>query len=342
MRMDQDIDKATLADLWSLKKHYDARLPENVRQVPLPADLCQNAVQTWLVRNLVEPEETLENRKPHASAIGAASWRKAFWKRIINQIEAEIAALANEDLEVHEGLMFYLSNLMAVPATSAERFHHSSLGNSDLVRTILTEEDEASISGGTTGLHTWPAALHLANQLIADPGLVGSKHVLELGSGAGMLAILIHQLQKGTGGTLMASDFHDAVLNRLQSNLDTNTGTLEDSEAVSVKRLDWSNPMALALSKPLDLILASDVIYDPSLASPLAGCLAYLLKGNPNCSTLLCQTVRNEDTMQNFLDACSTNSLRVEELQKLQPPEPAGVVTGGSSSRDIMLFRIAC
>lgn len=75
-------------------------------------------------------------------------------------------------------------------------------------------------TAGTTGLHTWPAALFLANHVLSHPELVTDAHLLELGSGAGMLAVLASQVQRTGSGTIISSDFHDAVLRRLRYNIE--------------------------------------------------------------------------------------------------------------------------
>lgn len=105
-----------LEELWILKKHYDARLPEDVRLVPLPKTLYRQSIQTWLVDNLITSEEAFSdeyvNKEGVTGSLGASLWRKAFWKRIVNQIETEIAASADEDVRtLLRGSLTYIRTL---------------------------------------------------------------------------------------------------------------------------------------------------------------------------------------------------------------------------------------
>ncbi|KAK9898102.1 hypothetical protein P389DRAFT_170241 [Cystobasidium minutum MCA 4210] len=334
-----------LEELWILKKHYDARLPEDVRLVPLPKTLYRQSIQTWLVDNLITSEEAFSdeyvNKEGVTGSLGASLWRKAFWKRIVNQIETEIAASADEDNEVHEAILFCLSDLMILPAGSGDgtflrRFHYKVDAKSD---TVVTREDEASISGGTTGLRSWPAALHLANHLIQNTDLASDKKVLELGAGAGLIAALVGQLQTISGVSVIATDFHDAVLDRLVENVRHNN-VPSKSNTVKTAKLDWSRPQDLQLEFELDLIIASDVVYDPDLAPLLAGCLAYLMRTHASSRALLSQTIRNESTWQIFLSACASNNLRVDEVPTSNCRESQSMVTGRKPEDVIKLFWI--
>lgn len=91
-----------LRQLWTIKKHYDARLPEDVRKVYIPEKLASEASQRWLVENLIQSEATFlrayEEEVPRGFSLGAVLWRKAFWKRIISHLEGEIAASPGEDV----------------------------------------------------------------------------------------------------------------------------------------------------------------------------------------------------------------------------------------------------
>jgi hypothetical protein len=93
---------ATNDDLWILKKHYDARLPENVRLVPIPTGLSDWSAQDWLVNEIIEPEckllDSTPEDLPEDLAVGAVNWRRAFWKRAVKQIEEEIASSDDEDV----------------------------------------------------------------------------------------------------------------------------------------------------------------------------------------------------------------------------------------------------
>lgn len=158
------------------------------------------------------------------------------------------------------------------------------------VRRVFAYQYEGSkladpdLSVGTTGLRTWPAALLLANYLIGNTSIVSSRSVLELGSGAGLVAALVSQMQASSTGSLIATDFHHSVVERLRGNIARSqlySGTLArdqlmvillpdvrklecpsavHSTATEVKRLDWSQPQSLGPTQPIELIIASDVV----------------------------------------------------------------------------------
>lgn len=78
---------------------------------------------------------------------------------------------------------------------------------------------------GTTGLRTWQASVRLCNHILAVPSLVTDRCVLELGSGAGLLSVLIGGLQATPSeeqerkGRLTATDREESVLQRLKANI---------------------------------------------------------------------------------------------------------------------------
>lgn len=96
--MTQNTSLPAQKHLWSVKKHYDARLPEDVRLLPLPTGLSAQTAQLWLLENIIEPEQALEDDCRYDSPLGAVLWRKAFWKRVISLIEAEIAAGTDDEV----------------------------------------------------------------------------------------------------------------------------------------------------------------------------------------------------------------------------------------------------
>ena len=110
--------------------------------------------------------------------------------------------------------------------------------------------------------------------------MVSDRTVLELGSGAGLVAALVSQLQQTLGGSVIATDFHDAVLERLEENLQYSASQPESTRTfltdreiadyvassfdslrkVKTAKLDWSRPEEMNLDTQLDLIIASDVV----------------------------------------------------------------------------------
>jgi hypothetical protein len=115
----------------------------------------------------------------------------------------------------------------AIPATE----YHS----------VTLFESRTTIESGTTGLRTWRASFVLAQFLIqnpsttvtcatslflclpAHPAILVNKSVLELGSGAGFLGLIVADIQVSSGGmtrqpALYLTDVNEDVLRRCQEN----------------------------------------------------------------------------------------------------------------------------
>ena len=148
----------------------------------------------------------------------------------------------------------------------------------------LLSEDHTSV-----GLQSWASSILLAERLCASPGKYGldlntsgggGLRVLELGAGTGLLSITVAQiLARGQVRTpppfIVATDFHPDVLANLQRNVDGN----DDTQVIFVRELDWSQPNSSSapFDRPFDVILAADVVYEPTHASWIANCVTKLL-----------------------------------------------------------------
>ena len=148
----------------------------------------------------------------------------------------------------------------------------------------LLSDDHTSV-----GLQSWASSILLAERLCASPrkyGLDlttrggGGLRVLELGAGTGLLSITVAQiLARGQVRTppplIVATDFHPDVLANLQRNVVGN----DDTQGILVRELDWSQPNSsrAPFDRPFDVILAADVVYEPTHASWIANCVTKLL-----------------------------------------------------------------
>lgn len=147
----------------------------------------------------------------------------------------------------------------------------------------LLSEDHTSV-----GLQSWASSILLAERLCASPENYnldpstrgGGLRVLELGAGTGLLSITAARvLARGQVRSpppfIVATDFHPDVLANLQRNVDSN----DDTQGILVRELDWSQPNSSSapFDQPFDVILAADVVYEPSHASWIANCVSKLL-----------------------------------------------------------------
>ncbi|KAG2055618.1 S-adenosyl-L-methionine-dependent methyltransferase [Suillus hirtellus] len=137
----------------------------------------------------------------------------------------------------------------------------------------LTATDHTSV-----GLQSWASAIIFAERICTNPAQymsipqgVTPLRVLELGAGTGLLSITAARLldRMGVDATIMATDYHSAVLDNLLQNVKTN------NVSVQIESLDWSKPPPL---EPYDVILGADVVYHPEHAKWIKNCVEKALK----------------------------------------------------------------
>ncbi|XP_051487929.1 protein-lysine N-methyltransferase EEF2KMT [Apus apus] len=183
---------------------------------------------------------------------------------------------------------------------------------------VTLVESLAMISGGTTGLVTWDAALHLAGWAMEHRELFSDRTVLELGSGIGFTGIAI--CKTCNPKTYIFSDCHHQVLKQLRENICLNGLVLEPEASghapaelqgleagaannqkpqVVVAKLDWGSVTEKQLvGLQPDVIIAADVVYDPEVTSALIGMLQKLSPSQAATTpeVYVAFTIRNQDT----------------------------------------------
>jgi predicted nicotinamide N-methyase len=115
------------------------------------------------------------------------------------------------------------------------------------------------------GAVLWPAAIVLGDVLVEHAALVQGKRVLELGCGLGVGAIVSEKL----GGTAFASDGHPDMPELFRRNAQKN-GT-----APQYVHYDWNDAEGPGR---FDVVLASDVLYEPTACTLLADAIARTLQ----------------------------------------------------------------
>ncbi|NWV29819.1 EF2KT methyltransferase, partial [Origma solitaria] len=188
---------------------------------------------------------------------------------------------------------------------------------------VSLSESTALISGGTTGLVTWEAALHLAQWALENPGVFRDRTILELGSGIGFTGIAICKTCQPR--TFIFSDCHPRVLRQLGENLQLNgfipepgvTWSIQtesqeqevegencQSPKVIVAELDWGSVTEKQLlGLRADVVIAADVVYDPEIILAFIGMLQKLSSSRVDRKApevFIALTIRNPDTYQLF------------------------------------------
>ncbi|KAH7322337.1 hypothetical protein B0J17DRAFT_582298 [Rhizoctonia solani] len=165
--------------------------------------------------------------------------------------------------------------------------------------TILLRDESISTGDHTAvGLQTWGSACILAERIARDPIAFGlpdasaeqlyspkGARILELGAGTGLLSLLAGKLVERAGPannskyTIVATDYHPAVLANLRANLqgnftDTNN---EDDPLVDVRSLDCT-PADPPFDQPFDVIFGADIVYELSHVALVRGVVERLLR----------------------------------------------------------------
>jgi len=131
---------------------------------------------------------------------------------------------------------------------------------------------------------------YVAEPEVRSEGLAG-RRVLELGSGVGAVGVGAARL----AASVTLSDVPD-VVPLLVANV-----RLNGSPNVDAVALDWFEPLPPALlADPPDVLLASDVVYDPALHAPLLRTLDALLNGAGVPLLLLAHRHRNPHDAEFF------------------------------------------
>ncbi|KAK3924324.1 Protein-lysine N-methyltransferase EEF2KMT [Frankliniella fusca] len=247
-------------------------------------------------------------------------YQQSFLRKLIRELEATGAEISGN---------LYKRHVEILQNSNGEKvFRHFPLFDGS----IITVRDSISIvSGGTTGLYVWQAAHVLINWCFNNKELLANSSILELGSGAGLCGIAVSLLC--SPGHYMFSDCHPTVMSALIENIKINNGVeypetksdhnlpplndrimwygnLKDSR-ISIAHLPWEDIVDehFAPSIAPNFVIASDVVYDPSLFEPLSK----TLKEFVTCGSqvILACTERNSKTLQEFIRALESLHLTV-------------------------------
>ncbi|CAM1509397.1 Fc.00g031360.m01.CDS01 [Cosmosporella sp. VM-42] len=248
-------------------------------------------------------------------------------KELMSRVEASIDDW--DEYGISDDLMSTLCVLLATPlppeVISIQQkcyvsYHLSGLSDMDPVnepQITLLENRSLISAGGTTGLRTWEAGLHLGTYLCQNASIVKGKRVLELGAGTGLISILCANFLGSTH--VIASDGADDVINNLPEAFFLNH--LQNSSRIKPMELKWGHALMGTEEEkwnggqPVDVVLGADITYDHRASPALVATLLDLFSLYPTVEVYIASTQRNEKTSRVFLDKCQENGLLVEDLQ---------------------------
>ncbi|GIM10729.1 hypothetical protein Vretimale_14294 [Volvox reticuliferus] len=147
-----------------------------------------------------------------------------------------------------------------------------------------------NLLAGSTGCHEWEASFALAQWVLGHSERFRGRRVLELGCGAGLVAVALH---RAGAAWVAATDGSDAAVANCAANLRLNgvrgvqllqSGAQGQPEQqlsppgeVAAFRLSWEDPLEAAALN-CEIAVASDVLYDPEIVPVFVALLAHLLR----------------------------------------------------------------
>ncbi|XP_067141486.1 protein-lysine N-methyltransferase EEF2KMT isoform X2 [Centruroides vittatus] len=232
-----------------------------------------------------------------------------------------------------------------------QTFYQSYIINPQL--TVTLEATQNIVNHSTTGLIVWEASKFLVDWGIENAALLKEKTILELGSGLGLLGIALCQLVKFS--KYIFSDNSQDVLRILKKNIDlnfyhseynklnviqkqkekfNNFANFDDGNDVNkpevsnltVLPMEWKSATCGEINKyNPDIILGSDITYDPDIFDDLIHVLCIFLKCSKNRKAYLSMTERNKTTLTLFLH--KTKEAGLHYIKEANPREQHFVYT---------------
>ncbi|XP_050668061.1 putative uncharacterized protein DDB_G0277003 [Leptidea sinapis] len=230
---------------------------------------------------------------------------RLYFKRLISLLE--------NCQEIHDGVYEFMCTVMSnanQPLKKEFCYKHYIVGN-DLSNIVTMRETKNMVVNGTTGMKTWEAAVIMADWILCFKNLFKNKRVLELGSGLGFTSIILAKFCDIL--SLVLTDCHDDVLLNICKNVIINfpdSIQIKEDESIAykiqnkileVKKLDWYYADEYPVEDVPDIIVGTDIVYDPSIIKALCNVLQIFFKKNSNLCVYIACVIRNESTFKLFL-----------------------------------------
>ncbi|KAI1204613.1 uncharacterized protein F4807DRAFT_446655 [Annulohypoxylon truncatum] len=224
----------------------------------------------WLTTLIARADELpLGDEDERERAIDKASYVLASFSKPMDEED-------EEDTGIIRNFSFTLDLSSASKSPEAKKSSFD-----DKIAIDVQLNDISMTTHSDVGLQTWGASVVFCDLICASPARFGfttptlgsSPRIVELGAGTGLVSLVLAKalpLLDFTNSTVIATDYHPTVL----ANLETNASR----EGVKTCALDWSAPvLETPLDSPADILIATDVIYDPRHALWLRACATRLL-----------------------------------------------------------------
>ncbi|KAI1774422.1 putative methyltransferase-domain-containing protein [Hypoxylon cercidicola] len=261
----------------------------------------RNFAIRWLTTLVARVEELpLDDEDERERVADKASYVLASFTKTVDEDEEEDPGLARD------------FSFVLTPSDTSGSFKSPELGADAKIKIDVRLHDGPHTTTDHTdvGLQSWGASIVFTDLLCASPARFGltrsalgsSPRIIELGAGTGLVSLALDNALPHLGipdATLIATDYHPAVLANLRSNIAlTRAG-------VKACALDWSDPILdTPLNAPADVLVATDVVYALEHAVWLRDCATRLL--NPRGVFWLMMTVRPNGRFEAVIDSVET------------------------------------
>ncbi|KAI1296220.1 putative methyltransferase-domain-containing protein [Xylaria venustula] len=300
---------SALSDLYTLYCPLPTSLAFQIDSAPksLPAPV-DSGYASDNDEDSVQDDVGFELRDDPYERAFAERWLTAFLGRA-----EELTCFENEEVQQHaiDKASCILASFFSqntddnIPDTEITRdyaftLNSNSRGNGTRSETITVHLTDGLAGQDNTdhtdvGLQSWGAAFIFTELMCASPAhfdLSSNKfgsapRIIELGAGTGLVGIALGKILPHLGVStpkIIATDFHPTVLANLETNIARNLPTLSEnkhskSPSIEAARLDWETPdLSSPLDEQADVLVATDVIYNPEHAVWLRDCAARMLK----------------------------------------------------------------
>ncbi|CAD6192202.1 unnamed protein product [Caenorhabditis auriculariae] len=196
--------------------------------------------------------------------------------------------------------------------------------------------------------HTWPSATVLCDFLCANSSLFCGKTVLELGAGATGLAGITAAKLGAHRVFLTDHPSLEEALDLLKRNIKQN----DVEDRCEVESLDWDDLRTtesfLASVESLDVVVASDVFFDPSTFQGLVRTIRLLIDSHPRARVIFAYQERDDNwTIADLLKAqnlranlvrrvdTDRHTIQIGIIDRTDPKRTmfAGIEGGGTGSK---------
>lgn len=254
------------------------------------------------------------------------SYQRAFLKWLMNKIE-------EKDGEICDIMYITYCNLISSTIKESIHYRHFLIEND----CVSIKESTNIISEGTTGLCSWQGAIELSKWCMKNKNKFYGKVVLELGCGVGLTGLCI--IKKCFPKQYIFTDCHKIVLKMVSENIKFNLLNNENKiqpelkyddrlklqlkynyTDVKVMELKWEdiNKYVNEQWTVPDIIIGADILYDAKSFYELILGLKKLLSFVMDGYAIIAATIRNENTVSQFLYQLENHNLSFEEYNVSQ------------------------